>query len=282
MGLSRPFGKVRRFILLGLLALLLGHPARAESLRWYDNLEEASSAARESNRPIMIDFWATWCSACKVMENDVYKNDEFMNAAPQFLAVRIDFDKKQAIARKYGVAELPTLIFTDSNGTELFRYSGFIGAKALAELLRSLPADVSELNRLDRILERDKRNLEALESMGKDLRTAGLFVASNDYFRKALQTNEAKADPSTRESIMTQMGANFLEVRDGRQAAETFERCLKNFPNSRSQPDWELNLARSYAMSNKRDAARKLLRAFIGQHPTAAESENARTLLDSL
>ena len=283
MSLSPPFRRTRYFVLLvGSLILLSTHPARAESVRWYSNLEEASSAAQESNKPMMIDFWATWCAACKVMERDVYNDAKFLDAAPGFVEVRIDFDKKEAIARRYNVTELPTLIFTDSNGTELFRYSGFMGAKALAELMRSLPADVSAFNGLDRILARDKNNFDALASMGKDLRAAGLYLASNDYFRKALQTSEAKADLSARESMMMQMGANSLEVKDGKQAAETFEKCLKDFPTSQNQPDWVLELARAYGMSNKKDKARKLLQEFIGQHPAGTESEKAKALLASL
>ncbi len=42
---------------------------------------------------------------------------------------------------------------------------------------------------------------------------------------------------------MTDMGLNSLEVKDGKQAADTFEKCLKEFPNSRHRPEWTLNLA---------------------------------------
>ncbi len=229
------------------LGFVLQSTARAESVRWYSNFDEASTAARESNKPMLMDFWAGWCVACKVMENDVYSDDTFVNAAPQFLTVRIDFDKKQALARKYNVVELPTLIFTDSYGTELFRYRGFIDAKALAELMRSLPADVSEFNRLDRILAQDKNNFDALANMGKDLRAAGLYLASNDYYQRALQRSDAKVNPSGRESILTQMAMNSLEVKDGKRAAEVLEKCLKEFPNSMNRPEWELELKQAYA-----------------------------------
>jgi thioredoxin-like negative regulator of GroEL len=239
------------------LGFVLQSTARAESVRWYSNFDEASTAARESNKPMMMDFWAGWCAACKVMENDVYRDDTFVNAAPQFLTVRIDFDKTQALARKYNVVELPTLIFTDSYGTELFRYRGFIDARALAELMRSLPADVSEFNRLDRILAQDKNNFDALANMGKDLRAAGLYLASNDYYQRALQRSDAKVNASGRESILTQMAMNSLEVKDGKRAAEVLEKCLKEFPNSMNRPEWELELKQAYALSEKKDKARK-------------------------
>ena len=74
---------------------------------------------------------------------------------------------------------MPTLVFTDSYGRELFRYSGFIGAQALSALLRSLPHDVSEFNRLSKVLDRNRNTLSALNAMGSQLRAAGLYLASN-------------------------------------------------------------------------------------------------------
>src|SRR3954469_4723526 len=173
-------------VLVAIVVALMYSPAavRAESVHWFSNIEQASSLARESNKPMMIDFWADWCAACKVMEQEVYSTADFAEAALRFVPVRIDFDNKPAIARKYSVNALPTIVFTDSYGAELFRYSGFMDPKPLSDLLRSLPADVTRLNQLNRTLARDKKNFDALSSMGHELRAAELYLASNDFYNK--------------------------------------------------------------------------------------------------
>ena len=220
----------------------------AAPVRWYSTVEEASAEALKTNKPILIDFWAGWCEPCRTMEKAVYSDSAFTSAADQYLLVRIDFDKKTALSRKYNVAALPTILFTDSYGNELFRNRGFIAAKRLAEVMRALPADVTEYNNLNKILSQDKNNFDVLRTMGKNLRAAGLFLPSNDYYERALQRTEAKTNLAAREAIMSDMALNSLEVRDGKRAAELFQRLLKEFPGSPRKADWTENLSRARAL----------------------------------
>jgi thioredoxin-like negative regulator of GroEL len=278
-------GPLKAGLLLAFLAMICPATsliAGAVSVHWYDNLEEASSVARQSDLPMLLDFWADWCAPCKVMEKNVYADPAFVEAARGFVAVRINYDKKTAIARKYGVGELPALVFTDSLGGELFRHSGFLGAPLLTQLMRSLPANVGEFNRLDRILAEDKTNFQALENMAGALRAAGLFLGSNDYYEKALGTKEAKATRPERELILTEMAANSLEVKDGEHAAQELERCLKEFPNSERSPEWTFDLARAYLLAGKKEKAKKILEVFIRARPAGPESEKARALFATL
>lgn len=282
MDLSKRWGFLATVMFLTLAEPALCKPAPPDDVRWFSTLEEASSAAKESGRPILVDFWADWCAACKVMDKEVYSDPAFAEAARGFVAVRINYDKKTAIARKYSVGELPTLVFTDSFGGEILRHTGYLNGQLLTELLHSLPADVSEFNRLDQILLQNKNDFHALQQMGAKLRASGLFLTSNDYYGKALDTKEAKADPNERGAILSEMGANSLELRDGKQAADTFEKCLKEFPNSPRATAWTLGLGNAYALADKKDKARKVLEVLIREHPGAAESQKAQALLASL
>src|SRR5206468_7876835 len=138
-----------------------------------------------------------------------------------FVLVRINFDKKTALARKYNVEGLPTVVFTDSYGGEFIRHRGFLEVKPFIELMKALPSNVAEFNAFSKVLVQNKNNFEALQNMAKHLHDSSLFLASNEYYARALQRNESKANPATKESIMTGMALNSLSIKDGNGAAET-------------------------------------------------------------
>ena len=241
---------VKRLTALAVAGLIVAAPASAE-VRWFKTIEEGTAAAKEFNKPLLVDFWADWCAACNVREKDVYTTAEFAAAAAPFVLVRVDADHRTDLAKKYNIGALPMLIVTDSYGGEIFRHSGFLDVRPFSALLKSLPHDVSVFNGLTRVLAINKDNFEALVEMGRTLRAASLYRTSNDYYARALQRREAKADRVKREVILANMGANYLEVKEGKRAAAVFQRCLKEFPASASRVQWTSDLAKARALEEE-------------------------------
>jgi len=255
----------------------------SEPIRWYRTLQQAAAAAQEANKPIMIEFWAEWCAPCKVMDAEVYTDSSVAAAVEQkLIPLRVHFDNEKALVRHYNVEAIPFLVFTSSYGTELLHHRGLLGAGELAAVIRALPADVSDFNRWDRVLQKDSGNVDALENMASRLRAAGLYQSSNEFYEKAVKLDSVKKNSALRQALLREMGLNFLDLRDGKKAASIFERCIKESPNTRERPIFLLGLGRAYALIKKKDDARKMLNAVISEFPNSQSAEEARKLLPEL
>lgn len=87
----------------------------------------------QSERPVLIDFFATWCQPCKVMSSVL--NTVKRNVEDEARIVKIDIDQYQAIAAEYGVRSVPTLLIF-KKGDLLFRQSGVMDVNSLTAELK--------------------------------------------------------------------------------------------------------------------------------------------------
>jgi thiol:disulfide interchange protein DsbD len=99
----------------------------------YDE-EKGVAQAREEKRPMIIDFGATWCGACKELDKHTFSDADFKVKAARFVGVKVDATNEEdpkvvALTKKYDVKGLPTVVVLDSEGKEVKRFTEFVDAK---------------------------------------------------------------------------------------------------------------------------------------------------------
>jgi len=84
----------------------------------------------ESDKPVLIDFWAEWCVPCKKIEPIIEElSEEFKNHV-KFL--RLNVDENPSIAYEYEIRGIPTLVLF-KDGKPVDRIVGLTSRKELSE-----------------------------------------------------------------------------------------------------------------------------------------------------
>jgi thiol:disulfide interchange protein DsbD len=97
----------------------------ATGVSWLTSYEEAMTAAKKNKQPVMIDFYADWCTWCKTLDDDTYVDKDVVTLAQEFVSLKIDADVERGLSSRYKVVGLPTILFIDSDGREIHRVVGY-------------------------------------------------------------------------------------------------------------------------------------------------------------
>ncbi len=85
--------------------------------------------------PVLVDFKADWCGPCKTMTPILKEVKQQLKDTISI--IKIDVDKNPAVAAKYQVRGVPTLMIF-KEGKQVWKQSGVIPANQLIEVLNSL------------------------------------------------------------------------------------------------------------------------------------------------
>ena len=110
--------------------------ANGESIDWMTELEPALAKAKETGKPVMVDFYATWCPPCKMLDAQTYTDAGVIEKSKEWVMVRIDVDQNKELSRQYGIQSIPTIVLIDPNGKEMSRTTGFVEAGTMINMMK--------------------------------------------------------------------------------------------------------------------------------------------------
>jgi YHS domain-containing protein/thiol-disulfide isomerase/thioredoxin len=110
---------------VALVLPLAVYAAELRSEAWRDDFESAEAEAKQTGLPLLVHFHAQWCGPCKEMERSVLRDPVLTRTLQsQFVAVKVDYDQRRDLARRFHIEKLPTDVFVDPRGYVLERSSG--------------------------------------------------------------------------------------------------------------------------------------------------------------
>ena len=95
------------------------------------NLNNFSQEVLNSDKPVLLDFWAPWCGPCRMVVPMV---EQIAEERPDIKVGKINVDENPELANRFGVMSIPTLVVME-HGEVLRQESGARPKKAILAML---------------------------------------------------------------------------------------------------------------------------------------------------
>ena len=109
--------------------------ATSSKIEWLTDYKAALAKAKAENKLVVVDFYATWCGPCKMLDEDTFTDQRVYRKMTEFVPLKIDVDQQREIAAQYGIRSLPTTAIIKADGQTVSGMIGFMDADRYLEFL---------------------------------------------------------------------------------------------------------------------------------------------------
>lgn len=94
--------------------------------------EELQQVVKENKKPIAVDFYADWCPPCRAFA-PIFEQVSQTNK--NYVFVKVNVDKAQALAKRYNISSIPTLVILNFDGSFRERRIGSMSKQSFVNML---------------------------------------------------------------------------------------------------------------------------------------------------
>lgn len=105
------------------------------SIAWSDDLFGSLDRGAQENKPVVVCFVASWCSACAAFEREALRSAEVNALADRFVWVKLDVERNISLVRAYEIRATPRIDLLEPGGKTRLRISGALPSREFREQL---------------------------------------------------------------------------------------------------------------------------------------------------
>jgi len=136
--------------------VVLEAPKKAPRVPWITdkNWEEIKDLAHDRDQPILIDFTATWCGPCKLLDVMVFTEKPVIKMLAEVVTFQADIDDPRHLALKteLNIEVVPTVVWLNKRGEEIERFRSYVSSSQFIDIVEGWQNN----NTIDRVLSERK------------------------------------------------------------------------------------------------------------------------------
>jgi len=100
--------------------------AQSPRIDWKSDYQESIALAEKLKKPVLIDFFATWCGPCRMMDEQTFTDPDVIEAMAEFVCIKVDVDIDEKTAFAYGIRSIPRTVVLNIHGEVVGDRVGFM------------------------------------------------------------------------------------------------------------------------------------------------------------
>ena len=251
------------------------------SIPWRRSLADAQKQARQLNKPILAYFFIRGSEFCRQLEEGVLADKSVVDAAQEFVCVRLDAAKERNEAQRYDVRGAPTMLVLDGQGNEMERVAGLVEKENLLQKLAGTRRGKLSFREARRLALKNPADVPANWKVAETYLEEGREDLAEPHLRNVIAHDEQNQYGYTDNAIFA-LGFTLGKRGEYTQAIYSFEQLLTRWPDFKDKDKALYCLGLSQLAVGQKDKGRATLERLVRESPESSTVTSAQAALDKL
>lgn len=261
---------------VGLAALMTALPSLAE-VKWAgESFDDILKRAKSEDKHVLLDFYTVWCSPCKKMDKETYKDPKASAFINGMIAAKYDSEKGAGIklSQKYRVSAWPTTILLGPDGEEVDRYLGYLGPEEIVKVMKDSMKGVGTVTYYRKNVDENPNDPEAWKRLGIKYVDAGMVPEAKKALKRFGEL-APNAPPDDKAQVLYKLANAYYEGESFADAAKMFKEVIEKYGESAYLDDATIRLARCHHELGDTKKCISTYLTYVGRHPDDPKALNS-------
>jgi TolA-binding protein len=274
LGKSDTSDSVREAVTEALAKLWSGIP-------WLQSISDAEKQARRLHKPVLAYFFVAGSEFCQQFEEGVLADKAVVDAAQEFVCVRVDAGGHVDDARKLDVRGAPTILMLDERGNEMGRVAGLVEKNTLVAKMAEASRSKLTFREARRLAQQNPSDVQANWKVAETYLEEGREDLAEPHLRNVIAHDDQNQYGHTEKALFA-LAFALGKRGDYAKAVYSFEELLKRWPDFKDKDKTLYCLGLSQLALGQKVKGRARLEQLLREFPDSSTVKSAQAALDKL